>query len=109
MMRKIWIDSLLILIAIAFVLPVALIFFTSFKPDAEIIHFNGLLPLHWTLANFKEIFSRPEEVPIFRWLFNSVFISTSVTLLVLAVDSLAAYGLSRLNLPGGRFVFALIV
>src|SRR6185437_11592459 len=101
-----------ILVAIgclACVAPVALIFLTAFKPDAEIIHFLGLLPRHWTGANFHEVLGRPEEIPIFRWLWNSVFISSSVTLLVLAVDSLAAYALARLDLPGGKWMFALIV
>jgi multiple sugar transport system permease protein len=109
MRKSWWIEIFLIVIALAFVLPVALIFFTSLKPDSEIVHFAGLLPHYWTIGNFKEIFSRPEEVPIFRWLFNSVFISTCVTLLVLTVDSLAAYGLARLNLPGMRWVFGLII
>ena len=103
------IEVLIFLVAVLFVLPVLLIFFTSFKPDAEIIRFEGLLPNHWTLENFRHIFDNPEEVPIFRWLFNSFTVASLTTLLILAVDSLAAYGLSRLNLPGGRFVFALIL
>lgn len=103
------IEILLLLTAALFVLPVLLIFITAFKPDAEIIHFQGLLPQEWTLENFRQILGSPEEIPIFRWLFNSLFISSMVTLLVLTVDSLAAYGLSRLRLPGGKAVFALIV
>jgi multiple sugar transport system permease protein len=55
------------------------------------------------------VLGRPEEIPIFRWLFNSVFISSSVTLLVLTVDSMAAYALSRLNLRGGKWIFAIIL
>lgn len=103
------IEILLLLTAIFFVLPVVLIFITAFKPDAEIVRFQGILPQEWTLENFRHILGSPEEIPIFRWLFNSFFISSMVTLLVLTVDSLAAYGLSRLRLPGGRAVFALIV
>jgi multiple sugar transport system permease protein len=109
-MRK-WspIEIIVLLAALACVLPVVLIFITAFKPDAEIIHFYGFLPRHWTLANFREILGRPEEIPIFQWLFNSVFISTSVTLLVLTVDSMAAFALARLNLPGGKWIFAMIL
>ena len=91
------------------VLPVALILVTSFKPDSEIIQFGRLLPVRWTLENYREILGNPEEIPIATWFCNSVFISSMVTLLVLAVDSMAAYGLSRLNLPGGRVVFTCIV
>jgi multiple sugar transport system permease protein len=102
-------EGVLALGALAFLLPVALILLTAFKPDAEIIHFNSLLPQHATLENFRQILGSPEEIPIFRWFANSLFISASVALLVLAVDSLAAYALARLKLPGRRWLFALIV
>lgn len=103
------IEILLAIVAVLFLLPVVLIFLTAFKPDSEIIHFQSLLPQEWTLENFRHILGSPEEIPIFRWLLNSLFISSMVTLLVLTVDSLAAYGLSRLRLPGGKTLFALIV
>lgn len=103
------IELLLLLFAILFVTPVVLVFITAFKPDAEIIRFQGLLPQQWTTENFDHVLGSPEEIPIFRWLFNSIFISSMVTLLVLTVSSLAAYGLARLRLPGGRYMFALIV
>jgi multiple sugar transport system permease protein len=103
------IEIFVIVASILCLAPVVLIFATSFKADSEIIHFHGLFPQHPTLANFREIFGRPEEIPIFRWLFNSIFISTSVTLLVLAVDSLAAYALARLDLPGKRTLFSAIL
>ena len=95
--------------ALLFVLPALLLLLTAFKPDSEIIHFHSALPQRATLENFQSILGSPEEIPILRWFANSVFISTMVTLLVLTVDSLAAYGLARLNLPGKRTVFALIV
>jgi multiple sugar transport system permease protein len=96
-------------IAVLFVLPILLLLVTAFKPDAEILHFHGLLPRAPTLVNFRRIFGSPEEIPIFRWLLNSMLISSSVTLLVLSVDSLAAYALARLDLPAKRLVFGLIV
>jgi multiple sugar transport system permease protein len=109
-MRK-WspLEIIVLLAAVICVLPVVLIFITAFKPDSEIIHFSGFLPHQWTLANFREVLGRPEEIPIFRWLFNSVFISSSITLLVLTIDSMAAFALARLNLPGGNWIFALIL
>jgi multiple sugar transport system permease protein len=103
------IELFILLAALLFVAPVVLIFITAFKPDAEIIRFQGILPQQWTLENFAEILGTPEEIPIFRWLFNSIFISSMVTLLVLTVSSMAAYGLARLKLPGGRMLFFLII
>jgi multiple sugar transport system permease protein len=95
--------------ALAFVLPVLLVFVTAFKPDSQIVRFDGLLPRPPTLANFGEVLGNPEEIPVFRWLGNSIFISTSVALLVVAVASLAAYAFARLDLPGKRPLFAVIV
>lgn len=102
-------EILLIIGAITILLPVVLIFITALKPDSEIIHFRGFLPEQWTLDNFREILGSPEEIPIFRWFGNSIFISAAVTLLVLTVDSLAAYGLARLDLPGGKTVYSIII
>jgi multiple sugar transport system permease protein len=109
-LRRAWLVELLVALGAALcVLPVALIFVTAFKADSEILNFQSLLPREPTLANFQEVLGNPEEIPLGRWFFNSVFISSSVTLLVLTVSSLAAYGLARLELPGRRVVFAIIV
>ncbi len=107
--RKIAVELLVACGGLLFVLPVVLMAITAFKPDAEIIHFRGLLPQHPTTQNFRDILFNPEEIPVARWFANSVFISTSVTLLVLTVDSLAAYGLARLELPGKKWLFPFIV
>ena len=107
--RRVLVEALVALGAMLFVAPIALMLITSFKPDAEIIHFQGLLPHHATAQNFRDILFHPEEIPIARWFGNSVFISSSVTLLVLLIDSLAAYGLARLELPGRRWLFPFIV
>jgi len=110
--KRFVIELFVALSAIAFLLPVLLIYVESFKPDAEIVRFESVLPKHPKVGyheNYSYVLNTPEEIPIFRWLRNSVVISTCVTLLVLTVDSLAAYGLARLNLPGKRYVFGLII
>jgi len=108
--RRRWlIEAAIAVGAAAFVLPVALIFLTAFKSETEILHFDSLLPSQLTGENFSEILASPEEIPIGRWFLNSLFISSCVTLLVLTVSSLAAYGLARLRLPGRRYVFAMII
>ncbi len=52
---------------------------------------------------------RSQEAPVFRWLFNSLFVSTAHTLLVLLVASMAAYPLARMRFPGREGLFYLIV
>jgi len=106
---KIGIEILVALGSLLMLAPIMLIFITAFKPDAEIIHFKSILPEQWTLGNFREILGSPEEIPIFRWVANSLFISSMVTILVLTVTSMAAYALARLSLPGKKWIFMLIV
>ena len=124
-MREYWykrltIEALVALAAVLFVLPVLLVYVTSLKPDAEIVKLESILPkdpAKGVQENFRYVLTTPEEVPILPswreqrlgWLGNSIFVSSSVTLLVLTVDSLAAYALARLNLPGKKYVFALII
>jgi len=100
-------EIIAVLAAFLGIAPVVLMILTSFKPDGEVVKFESILPKTPTLENYRHIAANPEEVPILRWLFNSVFVSTSVTLLVVTVTSLAAYALARVQPPGGRVIFTL--
>ncbi len=102
-------EAAMLLGGLLFLAPIAIIVLTALKPDSEIVHFGSILPRHATLANFGRVLATPEEFPIARWFANSVLVSGATSLLVVAVDALAAYGLARLNLPGKRWVFGLIV
>ncbi len=97
------------LVSALFLAPVVLIFTTAFKPDREILRFTRLLPEHWTLGNFREIATAPEEIPILRWLGNSIMVASCVTALVLAVDSLAAFALARLRPRGRGLMLGLLI
>lgn len=48
-----------------------------------------------------------ENLP--RWLFNTVFLAVSVTIMRLIFDSLAGYALARLKFPGNRIAFFIIL
>jgi multiple sugar transport system permease protein len=80
----------------------------SFKPLSEIISGEpNFIPQNFTLDNYKQIFF---QEPLFgRWLFNSIAIALSVTLLNLLLNSMAGYALARLRFVGKRFWFFLIL
>src|SRR3954469_11454456 len=103
------VELVLVIVAVLFVLPVVLIYVTSLKPQTEIIHFHGLWPKEPTTEHLRHVLTTPEDAPVFRWLMNSILVATCATGLVLTVSSMAAYGLARLNLPGGRAIFAVII
>ena len=64
-----------------------------------------LIPDNPTLANFEYVFT---QVPFARYMFNSFFVSTTVTILALFFHSMAAYSLARLRFPGRELIFSLI-
>lgn len=102
----------LLLAAFLFAAPLLWMLSTAFKAPEDII--NGLGTAQWwphpaTLANFRNVLGKTEEFPIWRWTGNSLLISPAVTLLVLVVDSLAAYSYARLRWPGRDRVFGVLV
>jgi multiple sugar transport system permease protein len=97
------------ILAVLFLSPVVLMFVTAFKPEKEVINPESVIPKHWTLSNFQDILGWVEEAPFGRWLLNSLFISTSVTLLVIVLSSLAAFAIARLRVPGGGAILGVVV
>lgn len=109
--RSFWIGVLYILLiayAALTLIPFLWALSASFKPLSEIVGGEvNFIPRHFTLENYRQIFV---EEPLFlRWLFNSVAIAVSVTLLNLTFNSLAGYALARLQFRGKRFWFLLIL
>ena len=98
----------LTLYAIVTLVPFLWALSASFKPLSEIVSGKpDFLPKNFTLDNYKQIFL--QEPLFFRWLFNSVVIATSVTILNLLFNSMAGYALARLRFAGRHFWFFLIL
>lgn len=105
-----WANHLVMaIVALGFLAPVVLMFLTSFKPEQEVLNPESAIPRVWTLANYQHVLSWAEEAPFMRWLLNSFFISTSVTLLVVTFSSMAAYAIARLRVPGGNLFLGIVV
>jgi multiple sugar transport system permease protein len=100
-----------ILLAVVFVFPLLFMFVSSLKPDLQIFDdlssLAAFLPVgDISLDNYVAVF---ERVPAMRFLLNSVVISVLTVLLGLFINSLAAFGLSRLRIPGKRTILTLII
>ncbi|WP_261304934.1 carbohydrate ABC transporter permease [Paenibacillus andongensis] len=108
---KIFYVLLASLLAVIFVLPMLWMFSNSFKTDIEVMSpVFHLLPLEFTWDNFHTIFVGGDvDVPIFRWIFNSFFVGFAATILVILLDTLAAYALTKLDIPFKKTLFALFV
>jgi multiple sugar transport system permease protein len=78
---------------------------TSLKPASETakmsIDFSKL-----TFANYTYIWSK---FPFLRWTFNSVWIAVIVTAGNMLINSMAGYALARLEFPGKKVIFLMIL
>lgn len=105
---KVLLYAVLTLYAVITLVPFLWALSASFKPLSEIVSGEpNFLPNNFTLDNYKQIFL---QEPLFlRWLFNSVIIAISVTVLNLIFNSMAGYALARLKFGLRRFWFFLIL
>ncbi|MEM7737716.1 MAG: carbohydrate ABC transporter permease [Deinococcota bacterium] len=92
-------------VAALFLLPLAWMFLTSLK-DASDIFTQPLLPRRWVFGNYLEAW---QAAPFGRYLLNSLFVSSSVTTLVMLTSCLAGFALARRPFPGKSIVFFLIL
>ncbi len=97
------------MVALLVILPLLWMLSTSLKPKAQWftreIHW---LPITFTLDNYRALFANA-NTPIVRWFFNSLFVASATTVLVLAVDATAAYAYARLEFRGRRALYALLL
>ncbi|MDN4599111.1 carbohydrate ABC transporter permease [Leifsonia virtsii] len=113
--RPIWRPALTlalkIVLALVFGLPLVFMIVSSFKPDAQIFGdldgIQAFLPVgNLSFDNYLGVFDR---VPFAQFLFNSILISVLTVGLGLVVNSLAAFALSRMRIPGGRIALGVIL
>ncbi len=96
-------------VAALFLAPLILMILTSFKHESEVLDPKTIITTQPTIANYAYNLKYSEEAPFFRWLLNSLFISSSVTFLVVVSSSLAAYAITRLRVPGANRILSLVV
>jgi multiple sugar transport system permease protein len=104
---KLLTHTFLIVLTTLVMLPTLWIVSQSLMPENEILKWPiRLLPNPITFENYKAVLSlqnQRQEMPIFRWMFNSVFVSFSVTILTVLISAMAAYPLARMEFPGRVF------
>lgn len=100
-----------VLLTVVFTFPLIFMFVSSLKPDQQIFgdldSFAAFLPIgDISLQNYVAVFDR---VPAARFLLNSVAISAITVVLGIFINSLAAFALSRIRVPGKAIVLTLII
>lgn len=93
-------------------LPMLYVVMQSLKPLDELWMFPPrFYVMNPTLENFSDLFSlmNTSWVPFSRYIFNTVLITAAGTLGNLVFASMAAYALAKLNFPGRKWMFEMIV
>ena len=100
--------TLLVLTA-AVALPLVFMLSTSFKSpqEANALTFS-LLPEAPTLSAYREILTDP-QIPVLRWLGNSLLTAVLHSALVVVLATTAAYALARMEFRFKRTLFVLII
>ncbi len=94
--------------ALSTIYPLIWVALNSFKVKTEIVSNSFALPVGelFTLANYKRAFDR---VPILGAYLNSILLSGTVTLVVMALAGLASFALVRFEFKGRNFLKSLVV
>ena len=99
--------ALLIGAAFLWLMPMLWVLTLSLKPNEELVRStSGIIPWPKTLEHFATLF-RVSLTP--RWLLNSLIVALSMTTLTLVLSSLAGYAFARIDFPGRRVVFVLVL
>jgi multiple sugar transport system permease protein len=93
-------------LAILFVAPFVYMVTLSIQPLGDMFSYPPhWIPIHPTLENYSGFFT--SDHPIGRWIFNSAFVSITVTALQLLFNSMLAYTFAKRKFPGRDFLFFL--
>lgn len=99
--------ALLIAAAFVWMMPMLWVLALSLKPNAMLVSStSGILPWPHTLEHFATLL-RVSLTP--RWLLNSLLVAIGMTTLTLVLSSLAGYAFARIDFPGRRALFLLVM
>jgi len=99
--------------ALLFVAPFAWLVSASFQPVGDIFSWPPQwIPKNPTIDGYKHFFGIGNEAVqnlgaqgVGRWFVNSIFVATSITLLQLLFNSMAAYVFAKRQFPGRNVIF----
>lgn len=95
------------LLSLVFLFPLLVMLFTAFKTPNDVFSSPpSLLPVEWTTDNFAEAF---EQIPIWRYLGNTLFVSGMSILGTVIACPLVAYSLAKVRWRGARPLLILVL
>ncbi len=101
--------ALLVFIALLIIVPMLWMLSTSFKPKSQwFLAQIYWIPKRFTWNNYTSLFNS-SDTPIVRWFINSLGVAITTTILTLGLDTLAAYAYARLEFPGRKVIYGIML
>jgi ABC-type glycerol-3-phosphate transport system permease component len=102
--ERLFTHALLIVIAVTLAAPFAYVISASLKESTSIFEYPPkLVPIPPYLGNYARLLG---DTGFLRWMLNTLFVATTVTVLKVFLDSMAGYALAKVPFRGKRLVFA---
>ncbi len=102
--------TVLIGLSLIFIAPLLWMLLTALKTAGEATRVPPtVVPQDPTTDAFGTLFEGNSQTPVLRWFINSMLAATGQTVLILAVASMAAYALARMDFRGRNAIFGLII
>jgi multiple sugar transport system permease protein len=99
--------AVLALLTVFFVAPIVWMISTSLKAGAEVFTDTGWIPQDPSLENFETIFG--SDFPVVSWFVTSLLSASIGTVLVVILTSMSGYAFARMDFPGKRLLFGLLI
>jgi ABC-type glycerol-3-phosphate transport system permease component len=99
--------AILIVAVVIAVVPFLYVISTSFKETRSLFQYPPQwIPENPTTINYRKLI---EEHPYLRWLFNSFFVASVVTIIKVVIDSMAGYAFAKMRFSGREPLFLLVL
>lgn len=104
---RVWVYAVMVLLAVPFLFPTWWMVTSSLLPANEVLAYPPkLFPTNPQWANYERAFV---DYPLARQYLNSLYIAVLVTVGTMAVASLSGYAFARMRLPGGNWLFLMVL
>lgn len=103
-MKKVFLYTVLILLALSMIIPFFAMFIISLTGNENI--FTDYKNLNLSLCAYKNVFN---SIPIIKYFLNSLIVAIFTTLGQVIISALAGYGFARLDFKGKEFLFFITI
>ncbi|MBQ7126349.1 carbohydrate ABC transporter permease [bacterium] len=103
-MKKFYLYTILILVAISTILPFIMMFIISLSGNEDILLNTSAINLN--LCSYRNVFA---SIPVVKYFLNSLIVSVLTTIFQVIVSTLAGYGFARLNFKFSKYLLGIIV